>query len=58
MRVFRYKIYKNDNEVLMNWINAEDRQEAMLKLEDVKQEMNADEIRLTEVFGASEWSCQ
>lgn len=50
-KVFRYKILKNEQLVLINWINAESREDALQRLEEVKEEMNGDTIRLTEVFG-------
>lgn len=56
MRVFRYRIMQNNRQLVTNWINAEDRQDALNKLEDVKNELNADTIHLTEVFGAH-WRC-
>ena len=57
MACFKYRILRNNNQVLINWINADSRQDALMKLEDVKRELNADTIRLTEVFGATQWRC-
>ena len=57
MSVFRYKILKDNRLILTNWINADSRQDALMKLEDVKRELEADTIRLTEVFGATQWRC-
>ena len=57
MSVFRYKILKDNRLILTNWINADSRQDALMKLEDVKRELNADTIRLTEVFSVKEWRC-
>lgn len=57
MRVFKYRIYRNNGQCLVNWINAETREDALQKLENVKKEYDADEIRLTEVFGARQWRC-
>lgn len=54
MSVFRFRIYKDNRQILTNWINAEDREDAMHKLE---QEHKECEIRLTEVFGAT-WKCE
>ena len=51
-KVFQYKLLKNDRLVLINWIKADSREDALQRLADVKEEMNADTIRLTEVFGA------
>lgn len=57
MACFKYRIMRGDRQVLINWINAQDRQDALMKLEDVKRELNADTIRLTEVFGFTTWRC-
>lgn len=54
MRCFRFRILKDDRQILTNWINAESREDAMTKLKDEHVEC---EIHLTEVFGASEWRC-
>lgn len=51
-KVFQYKLLKDDRLVLTNWIKADSREDALQRLADVKEEMNADTIRLTEVFGA------
>ena len=51
-KVFQYKLLKNDRLVFINWIKADSREDALQRLADVKEEMNADTIRLTEVFGA------
>ena len=56
MACFKYSIMKNNRQVLINWINAQDREDALHKLEDVKKEYDADGIRLTEVFG-EKWKC-
>ena len=56
MSVFRFRLYRKNEQVLTNWINAESREDAMNKLEDLKKEMNADEIHLNEVYGAT-WKC-
>ena len=52
MGVFRYRVFKDNHEIKMNWINAEDRQEAIEKLQE---EYTDCEIYLTEVFGI--WKC-
>lgn len=57
MRCFRFRIYRKNGQCLTNWINAESREDALQKLEDVKKHYDADEIRLTEVFGATQWRC-
>jgi len=54
MRCFRFRILKDDRQILTNWINAETREDAMQKLE---QEHVECEIRLTEVFGNT-WRCK
>lgn len=51
-KVFQYKMMRDNRLVLTNWIKADSREDAMQRLADVKEEMNADTIRLTEVFGA------
>ena len=57
MACFQFRLIRNNHQVLINWINAQDRQDALNKLEDVKHELNADTIHLTEVFGATTWRC-
>ena len=57
MSVFKYRIMRGNRQMLINWINADSRQDALMKLEDVKRELNADTIRLTEVFSVKEWRC-
>lgn len=57
MRCFKFRIYRKNGQCLVNWINAENREDAMQKLEQTKKEYDADEIRLTEVFGATHWRC-
>lgn len=54
MRCFRFRILKDNRQILTNWINAETREDAMQKLE---QEHVECEIRLTEVFGNT-WRCK
>ena len=54
MSVFRYRILKDNRQILTNWINAETREDAMQKLKDEHVEC---EIRLTEVFGFTTWRC-
>ncbi|MBQ7851378.1 MAG: hypothetical protein IJ342_00640 [Muribaculaceae bacterium] len=56
MRCFQFRIIRDGRQVLINWINAQDREDAMQKLEQTKKELDADTIRLTEVFGAH-WRC-
>ena len=53
MRVFRFRIYRDNRQILTNWINAESREDAMQKLQREHVEC---EIRLTEVFGVN-WRC-
>lgn len=57
MSCFKFRLMRGNRQVLINWINAESRADAINKLEDIKNEMKADEIHLTEVFGATEWRC-
>ena len=57
MRCFKFRIYRKNGQCLVNWINAENREDAMQKLEQTKKEYDADEIHLTEVFGATHWRC-
>ena len=57
MRCFQFRIIRDGRQVLINWINAQDREDAMQKLEQTKKELDADTIRLTEVFGATQWRC-
>ena len=54
MSVFRYRILKDDRQILTNYINAETREDAMHMLE---QEHVECEILLTEVFGNT-WRCK
>ena len=57
MSVFKYRIMRGDRQMLINWINADSRQDALDKLEETKRELDADTVRLTEVFGATQWRC-
>lgn len=57
MRCFQFRLMRGDRQLLINWINAENREDAMQKLEQTKKELDADTIRLTEVFGATHWRC-
>lgn len=57
-KVFQYKILRNNSLVLTNWINADDREDALQKLASVKEEMSADTIRLTEVSSPKNWRCK
>lgn len=57
MACFKYRIMRGDRQLLINWINADSRQDALNKLADIKKELDADTIRLTEVFGATTWRC-
>ena len=54
MACFKFRIIKNNREILTNWINADSREDAMQKLNEEHKEC---EIRLTEVFGATQWKC-
>lgn len=56
MACFKYRIIRGDRQMLINWINADTRQDALDKLEETKRELDADTIRLTEVFG-NNWRC-
>jgi type II secretory pathway component PulF len=47
MKCFKYNIVKNDRKILKNYINAENKADAIAKLE--KEHVGC-EIRLTEVF--------
>lgn len=57
-KVFQYKILRNNSLLLTNWINADDREDALQKLASVKKEMGADTIRLTEVSSPKNWRCK
>ena len=54
MSVFRYKILKDNRLILTNWINADSRADALRQLQPEHVEC---EIRLTVVFGPSQWKC-
>lgn len=57
MKCFNYKICKGSKVVLKNSINAESKEEALTKLEDLKKEYDGTEIKIIETAPASEWSC-
>ena len=57
-KVFRYKILRDNRLVLTNWINADNREDALQKLAGVKKEMGADTIHLTEVSSPKNWRCE
>lgn len=54
---YRYKIYKNNQLVLTNWIDASNKDEALEELEPVKKEYDATHIKVMETTPASQWSC-
>lgn len=56
MPCFKFRIMRGDRQMLINWINADSRQDALDKLEETKRELDADTVRLTEVFGNT-WRC-
>ena len=45
---YRYKIYKNNQLVLTNWIDASNKDEALEELEPVKKEYDATHIKVME----------
>ena len=57
MPCFQYRIFRNDRQVLTNWLNADNREDAIRRLETVKDELNADTVKVTEVFGNT-WRCK
>lgn len=57
MKTFNYKILNGSTVVFKNTIHSETREGALKKLEEVKQEYNGTDIKLTEVNPASKWSC-
>lgn len=57
MPCFKFRIMRGDRQMLINWINADTRQDALDKLEETKRELDADTVRLTEVFGNT-WRCK
>ena len=54
MSVFKYRILKDNRQILTNYINAETREDALAKLE---QEHVECVIHLTEVYGNT-WRCK
>lgn len=57
MKTFNYKILNGSTVVFKNTIHSKTREGALKKLEEVKQEYNGTDIKLTEVNPASKWSC-
>lgn len=52
---FKYKIYKNNQLVLTNWIDATSKDEALEELEPVKQEHDGTHIKVMEATPPSQW---
>lgn len=57
MKRYRYRIYKNNELVLTNWIDATSKEKAIADLEDLKEEYCGTHIKVNEVSPVSEWSC-
>ena len=54
---YRYKIYKNNQLVLTNWIDATTKDEALEELEPLRQEHDGTHIKVIETTPTSHWSC-
>lgn len=57
MKTFNYKILKGREVVFKNTIHRPTREEALTDLEELKQEYNGTEIKLSEVAPANKWKC-
>lgn len=55
MARYRYKIYKNHELVLTNWIDANSKDEALEKLEPLRQEHDGTNIKVMEATPPSQW---
>lgn len=54
---YRYKIYKNNQLVLTNWIDANTKDEALEELEPLRQEHDGTHIKVMETIPPSQWPC-
>lgn len=54
---YRYKIYKNNVLVLTNWIDANNKDEALEELEPLRQEYDATQIKVMETTPPGQWPC-
>ena len=57
MARFKYKIYKNNQLVLTNWIDANTKDEALEDLEPLRQEHDGTHIKIMEATPTSQWKC-
>ncbi len=57
LKTFNYRIYKGSEVVYMNTIHRPTKEEALKDIEELKQEYNGTDIKLSEVKPASKWSC-
>ena len=57
MKTFNYRIYKGREVVFMNTIHRPTKEEALKDLEELKQEYNGTDIKISEVAAATKWSC-
>lgn len=49
MKCFKYKLYKGKTLVLTNWINSQTKEEAIQKLELLREEYKGTSIKVMEV---------
>ena len=54
---YRYKIYKNNQLVLTNCIDANTKDEALEELEPLRQEHDGTHVKVIETTPTSQWSC-
>ena len=57
MVCFKYRIYKNNQLILTNWIGADSKDEALEELEPLRQEHDGTNIKIMEVTPTSQWKC-
>ena len=54
MKCFKYTIMDGNQAVVINWINRETKEEA---LRDLKEDYPDNNIKIIEVYPATNWSC-
>lgn len=57
MKRYRYRIYKGNELVLTNWIDAESKEKAIADLQELKQEYDGTLIKVNETSSAHNWKC-
>ena len=56
MALFRYRIYDGHKLLFVDYINGNTEEDVLNRLEPFKQKVNGTNIKLMQVYRASEWS--